>query len=400
MVDVGPHRRLGRAVTTHVSDIEKFIRKEHDMNVKIGSIVTACCIGISFLHGGLLHTVRCFIAPGLYAAQSPPNIIDHTKRDIAKIPVQAIVQAKKKLHIAYGHTSHGQQLVVGMESLDSFMSKKGYASGTFAVDFDGRPSGSELDLCDNPWKNWSEYGRDLGSRKTDGKMSDGDYTAWVYTTRKYLGWAPGSGDGSQLAHYATGAPRYNPSSCNNCNVIVWAWCGQVGYCPPQEIHNYLRNMTQLERAYPQVKFVYMTGHLARGEQKHDIGLNGSVHTRNTIIRNYCIKNNKILYDFEDIESYDPDGVYYGNRFATDSCNYDANNDGVTTENLDGGNWSLPFIAAHGDRNWALDWQKKHKEGSDWFTTRAQPQHTHYINANMKAFAAWRLWIYCARWSGY
>ena len=264
------------------------------MNVKI-SIVTACCIGISFLHGGLLHTVRCFIAPGLYAAQSPPNIIDHTKRDIAKIPVQAIVQAKKKLHIAYGHTSHGQQLIAGMESLDSFMSKKGYAAGTFAVDFDGRPSGSELDLCDNPWKNWSDYGRDLGSRKTDGKMSDGDYTAWVYTTRKYLGWAPGSGDGSQLAHYATGAPRYNPSSCNNCNVIVWAWCGQVGYCPPQEIHNYLRNMTQLERDYPQVKFVYMTGHLARGEQKHDIGLNGSVHTRNTIIRNYCIKNNKILY---------------------------------------------------------------------------------------------------------
>jgi hypothetical protein len=30
---------------------------------------------------------------------------------------------------------------------------------------------------------------------------------------------------------------------------------------------------------------------------------------------------KILYDFEDIESYDPDGEYYGDLDVTDSCDY-------------------------------------------------------------------------------
>ena len=47
-------------------------------------------------------------------------IVDHTCRDIDAIPQAAIEQAKSTLHVAYGHTSHGSQLVDGMTGLVGF----------------------------------------------------------------------------------------------------------------------------------------------------------------------------------------------------------------------------------------------------------------------------------------
>ena len=44
-------------------------------------------------------------------------IIDHHCTDISAIPLEAIMAAKANLHIAYGHTSHGSQLVSGMNGL-------------------------------------------------------------------------------------------------------------------------------------------------------------------------------------------------------------------------------------------------------------------------------------------
>ena len=71
-------------------------------------------------------------------------------------------------------------------------------------------------------------------------------------------------------------------------------------------------MTALENEYWGVKFVYMTSHL------DGCGANGNLNLRNNQIRQYCQTNNKILYDFADIESYDPDGLtnymaLYGQR---------------------------------------------------------------------------------------
>ena len=44
-------------------------------------------------------------------------IIDHHCTEISAIPLEAILAAKADLHIAYGHTSHGSQLVSGMTGL-------------------------------------------------------------------------------------------------------------------------------------------------------------------------------------------------------------------------------------------------------------------------------------------
>ena len=117
----------------------------------------------------------------------------------------------------------------------------------------------------------------------------------------------------------------------------------------------------------------MTGHLDGG------GLEGNLHIRNEQIRQFCKSNNKILFDFADIESYDPDGNYYLDKAANDGCFYDSNGDGSR------------------DANWAIAWQDLHTEDVDWYVCSSA--HSEALNANMKAYAAWHLWARLAGWSG-
>ncbi|MBK7498803.1 MAG: T9SS type A sorting domain-containing protein [Ignavibacteriales bacterium] len=115
----------------------------------------------------------------------------------------------------------------------------------------------------------------------------------------------------------------------------------------------------------------MTGHLDGS------GVSGNLNQRNEQIRNYCLTNGKILYDFNDIESYDPDGNYYLDKDANDNCDYDSD-----------GNNSL-------DKNWAIDWQNSHTINVDWYD--CSPAHSQALNGNLKAYAAWWLWAKLAGW---
>ena len=166
----------------------------------------------------------------------------------------------------------------------------------------------------------------------------------------------------------TGRGTDNPE----INVVIWAWCGQVTDYSEQDIlDKYLLPMTQLEVDYPGVAFVYMTGHAdGTGEE-------GNLHLRNQQIRDYCLENGKVLYDFYDIELYDPDGSYYGNKAVTDNCDYDSDGNGTL------------------DSNWAIDWQGAHPQDVDWYTCYCA--HSQALNCNQKAYAAWWLWARLAGW---
>lgn len=179
----------------------------------------------------------------------------------------------------------------------------------------------------------------------------GYYPQWVENTRNYL----------------------NDPTNADVNVIIWSWCGQAsGYSQQEMIDRYLAPMSQLEQEYPHVTFVYMTGH-ADGT-----GENGNLHLRNQQIRAYCLANNKVLFDFYNIESYDPDGNYYGDKLVNDNCDYDSDGNGSR------------------DANWAVDWQNNHTEGVDWYTCSAA--HSQPLNANRKAYAAWWLWVVLIGWN--
>jgi hypothetical protein len=200
---------------------------------------------------------------------------------------------------------------------------------------------------------WNNGGRDgaldLHDYAMAGDLGNPDRTTWADRTRTYL------------------------AANNDVNVIVWSWCGQVSSATEADINTYLTLMSALEADFPQVKFVYMTGHL------DGTGLTGNLHLRNEQIRSYCTTNNKILYDFADIESYDPDGVYYGDKIPDDNCDYDSDGNGSR------------------DRNWANEWQSAHTEGVDWYYCTAA--HSRPLNGNMKAYAAWWLWARLAGWEG-
>ena len=53
---------------------------------------------------------------GVHLYSQEPIIVDHRHTDITQIPDHWILQAKQFLRIGYGHTSHGSQLVTGLEA--------------------------------------------------------------------------------------------------------------------------------------------------------------------------------------------------------------------------------------------------------------------------------------------
>lgn len=187
-------------------------------------------------------------------------LADHAATgNFASIPSQFVSAAQSGFDIFYGHTSHGSQVVTGIDMI--------------AATHAGFPAVDALNITE-------QYG-DLGTQ--------GDL-AWVDVTRDALG-QPG----------------------NTHNLVVWSWCGGVSENTPEGIDAYLQALDRLEQDYPGVTFVYMTGHLD-GE-----GPGGILYRGNNRIREYCAAHGKVLFDFADIESYDPAGGYYPD--GTDWCEW-------------------------------------------------------------------------------
>jgi hypothetical protein len=253
-------------------------------------------------------------------------VIDHRSADLTAIPARWVDSARAKLCIAYGHTSHGSQIISGMSGLVDYR-------GT-SYRFNGSGSDGALQLRDTPFQGASDLGNP-------------DRTSWEGSTRAYL------------------------SNHAEVNTVLWSWCGQVSSATSDDIVTYLNLMAGLERDFPHVQFVYMTGHLDGS------GLTGNLHLRNEQIRAYCRTNRKALYDFADIESYDPGGTYFGGMIPNDNCDFDGNGDGTR------------------ERNWAIEWQDAHPGA--WYNCSAA--HSQPLNGNLKAYAAWHLWARLAGWDG-
>jgi len=205
----------------------------------------------------LLAMVVLVLAPVTAAA----IVADHTVVPLFEsLPDTTVVRAMNHFRMFYGHTSHGSQIVTGMD-----MVRDEYP----LFDFNNGPGTFQF----------SEYGSDLGHT--------GD-TTWVAVTRSVLD-QPG----------------------NDINLVMWSWCGGCSDNTEAGINVYLDAMDRLEQRYPLVRFVYMTGHL------DGTGPSGILYTRNNQIRTYCAAHDKVLFDFADVESYDPNGTWY--PWESDGC---------------------------------------------------------------------------------
>ncbi len=194
------------------------------------------------------------LAPAITLAE-PAIIADHTAcAKFNSIPAARFQHIRATARIFYGHTSHGSQIITGLQMLQS-QNPSRYA----------RPTVREAD------------GIDLGD------------ASWASRTRNHL------------------------ASYLDTNVVIWSWCGQLSWYTIHQVNQYLSQMHRLEQAYPNVTFIYMTGHLD-GD-----GPRGTLYRNNLAIRSYCRTHSKVLFDFADIESYDPAGAYF--PFNTDACEW-------------------------------------------------------------------------------
>ena len=292
-------------------------------------------------------------------------VVDHNHTDLSQIPDQWITTAKSNLKVRYFRRSHGSQLDVGgMAALRRY-------STDYANKYNYNSSGANgAMLLSTLWNSL-----------------DFENSTWVATTESFLN---------------------NPANAD-INVIMWAWSSDFFENSAQD---YVDDMEALIAKYGPggsenrnvpVTFVFQTACGQRSNSR-----NSAVYAGNMLIRNHCTNNNRILFDFNDLECYDPDGNYFGDgnpdgsytsaRRLNDDCAYISSNPGGSVYS--------------DSRNWGIDWMNNNPSSEltqlsadnicitcehSMGTQEGETKDNSRLHCVLKGRAAWWLWAKLAGW---
>jgi hypothetical protein len=211
-------------------------------------------------------------------AGSQGIIIDHTCTDIDQIPETVIDDIQQNIKFHYAHTSHGDQLLCGLLNIENTNPLMDVAIG-----------GDPFDFMDPPFL------PNVPGALCIYNGNDG----YKYIVPEGYWLEPGVG-------WTQSTIINNPS----INVSGWMWCEQLDTCSAEFVQEYLNAMATFEQQFPDVTFIYFTGNAQAGGI-FDPQTGYDRHQRCDLIRQYCAANNKILFDFEDLDSwYNGEFSYY------------------------------------------------------------------------------------------
>jgi hypothetical protein len=205
-----------------------------------------------------------------FAARTKPLIIDHTCRDISKIP-ESWIDRVKSMVLHHTGQSHGRQVPHGMETLELQSSVFSQTQG-------------ENDIPIGP-----------GLRITRGQRSASN--SWQSSIGPESYW-----QGEAGKDWTRRTLDYHKANGNRVDASLHTWCWHLRSWNESQVNDYLASMEALEEEYPDVTFVYMTD---TADTTGDTGYNR--WRRNEQIRAYCRANNKVLFDFADLETWSADG---------------------------------------------------------------------------------------------
>lgn len=329
----------------------------------------------TFPKDGQTNNITPIITYLLSDNQNKPDnetiIINHKTDKLGQIPEKWINKAKEKLHILYQHQSHGVQMIDGMKQLaNQSTSLIGYKGDIYGVDTSGNGANGKLDIHNNP----------------DGFLSL-----------------------SYTANFDTYVETYlNKPENQNVNVVFWMWCWHNntldinGYINKMEnlIKKYGENGTEIKngkRSVP-VTFIFATTPNMQSERDgENPARKGEANQKrvfddNNIIRNHAKTHKRVLFDFYDLESYNPDDEYFGDGDESLENVYD---NFIYKRILIDTHWY--YDDTHKRKNWANEYLKGKTKGVHWYDCSAP--HSQAIDANVKAYAMWWMFARLAGWDG-
>lgn len=188
-----------------------------------------------------------------------PLVIDHACTDLSRIPPAWIDSTKAKMRMYYGHTSHGEQVTEGLRRTAQAAPFFAYAMAYRVLPDDSAAYCVNDDLGVTPDLYWAT-------------------PAGMDRTR------------AALAAYP------------DINISMFMWCTELNTWTAGQVGQYLDSTAALEAEFPGVTFIYATGNAqfegAEGYNRWQ---------RNEQIRAWCVANEKVLFDFADMDAwwYDP-----------------------------------------------------------------------------------------------